>query len=74
MEESDDEWIFISRTKGKNYQKFKIIYSGEQDYFLFLNEKGKVIDLTNDRTENGTSIKPKDISHSLGQQWKLFKI
>ena len=74
MEESDDEWIFISRIKGKNYQKFKIIYSGEQDYFLFLNEKGKVIDLTNDRTENGTGIKPKDISLSLGQQWKLFKI
>ena len=74
MEESDDEWIFISRIKGKNYQKFKIIYSGEQDYFLFLNEKGKVIDLINNRTKNGASIKPKDFSLSLGQQWKLFKI
>ena len=73
MELLNEKWKLINRKKGENYQKFKIIYSGEEDYFLFLNEKGKIIDLINNKTEDGSKIEPNDISFSRGQQWKLVK-
>ena len=73
MEISNEKWKIVSRKKGENYQKFKLIYGGEKDKFLFLNEKGKIIDLINMKTNDGETIEPNDISFSIGQQWKLIE-
>ena len=71
MENEDGEWIFTSRRKGDNYQKFKFIHV-ENDYFLILNEKGKFIDFVDNEVKNGGIIKPNDKKNTLGQQWKLI--
>jgi len=73
MEISNEKWKIVSRKKGENYQKFKLIYGGEKDHIIFLNEKGKVIDLINMKTSKGENIEPNDITFSLGQQWKLIE-
>ena len=73
MEISNEKWKFVSRKKGENYQKFKLIYGGEKDHILFLNEKGKIIDLINMKTNKGCNIEPNDITYSLGQKWKLIE-
>ena len=71
MENKDGEWIFTSRRKGDNYQKFKFIHV-ENDYFLILNEKGKYIDFMDNDAKDGGIIKPNDKKNTLGQQWKLI--
>ena len=73
MEISNEKWKIVYRKKGENYQKFKLIYSGKKDKFLFLNEKGKIIDLINMKTNDGEIIEPNNISFSIGQQWKLIE-
>ena len=73
MEISNEKWKIVSRKKGENYQKFKLIYGGEKDHIIFLNEKGKVIDLINMKTSKGENIEPNDLTFSLGQQWKLIE-
>ena len=71
MEKSNEEWKIVSRKKGENLQKFEIIYSGEKDYILFVNENGKIIDLIDNKTDNGDKIEPNNFTNSQGQQWKL---
>ena len=72
MEKSNEEWKIVSRKKGENLQKFEIIYSGEKDYILFMNENGKIIDLIDNKTDNGDKIEPNNFTNSQGQQWELF--
>ena len=72
MEQLGEEWKIVSREKGKNLQKYEIIYSGEKDYILFMNENGKIIDLIKNKTDNGEKIEPNNFTNSYGQQRKLY--
>ena len=71
MEKVNEEWKIVSIKKGENYQKYEIIFSGEDEYILFKNENGKIIDLIDNTTNNGDKIEPNNITNSNGQQWKL---
>ena len=73
MEISNKKWKIVSRKKGENYQRFNLIYGGEKDHILIFNEKGKIIDLINKKTNDGEKIEPNDITYSLGQKWKLIE-